>query len=90
MQKNSHLVGCCGISCSACGLYVKNKCEGCIKTQEAVDALNKEDIGCAVLECAVAKKVDVCSRDCQDFPCENFKGWPLSQEWLDMYKSRNK
>src|SRR3989339_606304 len=32
MQKDNHLVGCCGISCFACGLYVKNKCEGCTKT----------------------------------------------------------
>ncbi|OGF24882.1 hypothetical protein A2331_03395 [Candidatus Falkowbacteria bacterium RIFOXYB2_FULL_34_18] len=90
MQKDNHLVGCCGISCFACGLYVKNKCEGCTKTQEAVDSLNKEGIGCSVLECAVKKEVDVCSRDCQDFPCDKFEGWPLSQEWLDMYKSRNK
>ncbi len=31
MQKDNHLVGCCGISCSTCGLYIKNKCDGCTK-----------------------------------------------------------
>lgn len=90
MTNNENLVGCCGICCSTCGLHVKGICAGCTKTREAVDGLNKEGVGCPVLECAVGRKVDVCSRDCQEFPCEKFVGFPLSQEWLDMYKSRNK
>ncbi len=90
MTNDENLVGCCGICCSTCGLHVKGKCAGCTKTQEVVDKLNEEGVGCPVLECAVNKKIDVCSRDCQKFPCEKFDGFPLSQDWIDMYKSRNK
>ncbi len=45
---------------------------------------------CPVLECAVKNKSNVCSRDCSKFPCEKFKNWPLSKEWLEMFKSRLK
>jgi len=37
-------VGCCGICCATCGLYVKKLCEGCIKTQNSVNELNKEGV----------------------------------------------
>ncbi|MFH1455398.1 MAG: DUF3795 domain-containing protein [archaeon] len=88
--KDEFLVGCCGICCTTCGLHTKGICKGCTKTQEVVDALNKEGIGCPILECCVKKKIDVCSRDCNLFPCKNFEGWPLHEEWLNMYKNRNK
>lgn len=90
MQNKTFLAGCCGICCSACGLFVKNICEGCVKTQESVDSLNKEGVGCPVLECAVKNKIDVCSRDCDKFPCDEFNSWPIQKEWLEMFKSRNK
>jgi len=89
-QNNEVLVGCCGICCTTCGLHTKGICQGCTKTQEAVDSLNKEGIGCPILECCVKRNIDVCSRDCDLFPCKNFEGWPLHEEWLNMYKNRNK
>ncbi len=89
-MKKNNLVGCCGIACHTCGLFVKKICLGCEKTQEAVDKLNEEEVGCPVLECAVEKKKEICSRDCKNFPCEKFDGWPLSGEWLGMFKARNK
>ncbi len=48
------------------------------------------DANCPMLECAVKNKIDVCSRDCRKFPCEKYKGWPLTDEWLRMYKERSK
>lgn len=89
-MQNKTIVGCCGICCSTCGLFVKKICEGCIKNQKTVDELNKEGVGCLVLECAVGNKIDVCSCDCEKFPCDKFKDWPLSKEWLDMYENRLK
>lgn len=81
-------VGVCGICCETCGLFVKKICPGCEKTPEAVEGLKKIDANCPVLECAVENKIDVCSRDCAKFPCEKYKGWPLSAEWLEMFKER--
>lgn len=83
-------VGVCGICCDTCGLYIKKICKGCEKIQEAVDFLKKINANCPVLECAVNKNIDVCSKDCDKFPCGNFEGWPLSEEWLKMFKDRLK
>lgn len=83
-------IGACGIFCSTCGLYVKGICPGCDKTKRGVEFLKSINANCPVLECAVEKGVDVCSRDCENFPCEKFKGWPLTEEWLEMYKARLK
>ncbi len=91
MKKEKEVkIGACGICCSSCGLYVKGICPGCNKTKEGVAFLKNINAVCPVLECAVEKKVDVCSCDCEKFPCDNFKEWPLSEEWLKMYKTRLK
>jgi len=50
--------------------------------------LKSIDANCPVLECAVEKEIDVCSKDCKKFPCSKFEGWPLTKEWLKMYKTR--
>jgi hypothetical protein len=71
------------------GFNARGKCEGRIKIQEAIDELNKKNIGCPMLECAVQKNINICSRDCKKFPCKKFIDWPLSSEWLEMYKGRN-
>ena len=83
-------VGACGICCSSCGLYVKRICPGCNKTKEGIDFLKSINAICPVLECAVGKQINVCSKDCREFPCDKFKDWPLSKEWLEMYRSRLK
>ena len=86
--KSQLKIGACGICCGTCGLYVKGICPGCNKTEEGVKFLKSINANCPVLECAVNRKIDVCSKDCDKFPCEKFKDWPLSNGWLEMYKSR--
>ena len=83
-------VGSCGICCETCGLFVKKICPGCEKTQKHVDFLKNINANCPMLECAVKNKIDVCSRDCKKFPCNKFKGWPLTDGWLKMFKERMK
>ncbi len=83
-------VGCCGICCDTCGLFVKKICTGCEKNIKNVNYLKEINANCPVLECAVNNKIDVCSRDCAKFPCEKFKDWPLADEWLGMFKNRLK
>jgi len=83
-------VGACGICCESCGLYVRKICTGCEKTPKQVAFLKSINANCPVLECAVENKIDVCSRDCNKFPCEKFKGWPFADDWLDMFKNRLK
>ena len=83
-------VGACGICCSSCGLYIKGICPACNKTKKGVEFLKSIDANCPVLECAVENKIEVCSKDCEKFPCDKFEGWPLTKEWLEMYKSRLK
>jgi hypothetical protein len=83
-------VGACGICCDTCGLYTRGMCLGCEKTQEHVDFLKGINANCPVLECAVERGIGVCSRDCKRFPCERFEGWPLSKDWLGMFRDRLK
>jgi len=83
-------VGACGICCSNCGLFVKGICPRCNRTKEGVEFLKSINANCPVLECAVEKKIDVCSKDCERFPCDKFKDWPLAEGWLKMYKARLK
>jgi len=91
MENKSNIkIGACGICCSSCGLYVKGICPGCDKTKERVEFLKSIDANCPVLQCAVEKEIDVCSRDCKEFPCSKFEEWPLAKEWLEMYKTRLK
>lgn len=82
-------VGACGIACETCGLYTKGICEGCKKTEENVEFLKSIDSNCPVLECAVKKDIEVCSRDCSQFPCDKYTGWPLADQWLEMFEERS-
>lgn len=81
-------IGPCGICCETCGLYTKKICTGCEKTEKNIEFLKSINANCPVLECALKNKVDICSRDCSNFPCEKFKDWPLVNDWLEMFKSR--
>ncbi len=90
-MKNKKLkIGACGICCTSCGLYTRKICLGCDKTKEGVEFLKSINANCPVLECAVSNKIDVCSRDCDKFPCRKFEGWPLGKGWLEMFKVRLK
>ena len=46
-------VGACGICCETCGLFTKEICPGCEKTEENVEFLKGINANCPVLECAV-------------------------------------
>ena len=83
-------VGTCGICCDVCGLYVKGICPGCERTPQRIAFLKKINANCPVLECAVKRNIEICSRDCKDFPCKNFDGWPFSEEWIEMFKLRSR
>lgn len=43
---------------------------------------------CPILECAFKKRVDYCSRDCPDFPCEVYyrSQIPYSLSFLNIMK----
>ena len=58
--------------------------------EHRVEFLKSIDANCPVLGCAVERGMDICSRDCKEFPCSKFDGWPLTKEWLEMYKTRLK
>ena len=91
MENNKNIkIGACGICCTTCGLYVRKICAGCNKTKEGVEFLKSINANCPILECAVGKGMSVCSKDCKEFPCGRFDGWPLVKEWLEMYKTRFK
>ncbi len=79
-------VGVCGICCETCGLYVKRICPSCPKTKEGVEFMGSIGAECPVLQCAVGRSIDVCSRDCSEFPCIQFEGWPLAKTWLEMFE----
>lgn len=53
------VLACCGLICSDCGAYLKNKCQGC----HCDKPLNK---GCKVKPCAIEKKCTSCA-ECEDF-----------------------
>jgi hypothetical protein len=49
-------------------------------------------MGCSILECAVGRKLDFCSRDCLDFPCSLYtRGpYPYGDGFLQMQERRRK
>ncbi len=79
------LTGACGISCDpGCGLYHKKLCQGCNREMA-------ENIPCPILQCAVEKQIEYCSRDCHKFPCNIYKQpYPYCEAYLSMYEFRLK
>ena len=85
----------CGLACEVCGLRDKGLCpiDGCVPgTDPAAPqkaARFKAAMGgpCMILECAINKKVDHCTR-CDDFPCEvHYRQELFSHKLLDILKS---
>lgn len=87
-------VGACGICCDVCVLNELGTCSSCgpgrsIKAGEKLAAQERLLAGrCKVLSCAHAKGVDYCMRDCPAFPCDKFRGYPFSEQFLGMQKRR--
>ena len=85
----------CGLACEVCGIKERVGCplDGCVAGTDpsAPEKLAKLTavIGhpCQVLECAMKKKVDYCTR-CDEFPCEaHYQRGLYNEKTLDMFKS---
>jgi len=90
--------GACGINCDVCKLNVMGICSSCGDgtSFEAIKKISAQKklfgMACPLLECAKMNKHNYCLRDCQSFPCENFKNmsYPFSQGYLAMQERRRK
>ena len=88
--------GACGINCLTCLLATGGRCLPCGPGTgpQAAKKLGAQlelfGAVCPILKCAVDRGVAFCLRDCQDFPCGNFKDgpYPFSDGFLDMQTRR--
>ena len=88
--------GACGLNCMVCGLFRQGKCSPCgsglePQAQRKLAAQLKLLGGtCAILQCAVERKIAYCSADCDRYPCQKFMQgpYPLSQGYLEMQLRR--
>ncbi|MBS1253838.1 MAG: hypothetical protein MAG451_02891 [Anaerolineales bacterium] len=65
-------VGPCGIVCTICRYFIRGLCSGCMRG----DVCSPERAllsPCPILQCAVARTIPYCARDCEDFPCALFE-----------------
>ena len=58
-QKKDVLLACCGLLCSQCGAYKKNKCQGCSSDKPM-------NLHCKVKPCVQTKGCQTCA-ECDDF-----------------------
>ena len=88
----------CGINCNVCKLNLLRTCSSC-GAGTSPDAKKKlaaqqrlMGSTCSILACANMNQIEYCMRDCNHFPCDNFrKGhYPFSQTFLDMQQRRLK
>jgi len=88
--------GACGINCDVCKLRLLGICSSCGsgKSNEALKKLEAQKrifgSACTILECARTNQIAYCLRDCNLFPCENFRlgPYPFAQSFLDMQERR--
>jgi hypothetical protein len=76
----------CGLDCGVCGLFLEDKCLGCIAGTEM-----ESESPCDILTCAWRQKVAYCPKDCRNFPCDLFyrgKIKPFTEGRLDYLKKR--
>lgn len=87
-------VGACGICCDVCLLRSLGTCSTCGPggSKEAMEKLAAQErlLGgtCQVLQCATQKGIGYCMYECFEFPCENFRDYPYSDNFLNMQKRR--
>lgn len=90
--------GACGINCDVCKLRLLDICSTCgsgksLEAQKKLAAQERIFGGnCSVLACACMNNLEYCMRDCDSFPCENFRlgPYPFSRGFLDMQERRLK
>ncbi len=75
------LVACCGLYCGACGSYLKEKCEGCQKSEK--------NAWCQVKKCTNKKGISTCAQ-CLLYPdpqkCSKFNNF-ISKTFSFIFKS---
>jgi hypothetical protein len=90
--------GACGIDCNVCQLNLLGVCSTCGSGRSSNGrrkaAAQRRLFGtpCPILECAIDHGVDYCTRDCDVFPCSQFKigPYPFSHGFLNMQERRRK
>jgi hypothetical protein len=90
--------GACGINCDVCKLNLLGTCSSCgsgtsAAAEKKLTAQQRLLGGpCAILACAELNRVEYCMRDCNQFPCDNFRTgpYPFSQGFLNMQQRRLK
>ena len=88
--------GACGISCDVCRLFVTGVCGTCgaatgWEASAKIEVQQKLfDQPCPILACARMNGIAYCNRDCDAFPCENFRRgpYPFSEGYLAMQERR--
>ena len=88
--------GACGINCDVCRLNLLGTCSSCgpgtgVDAEKKLAAQQRLLGGtCAILACAQINQIDYCMRDCNQFPCDNFRTgpYPFSQGFLNMQERR--
>lgn len=90
--------GACGINCDVCKLNLLGTCSTC-GPGTSLDADRKlaaqqRLLGstCPILDCARMNRIEYCMRDCNQFPCSNFRAgpYPFSKGFLMMQQRRLK
>ncbi|MGD8285089.1 MAG: DUF3786 domain-containing protein [Desulfobacterales bacterium] len=90
--------GACGINCEVCKLNLLGTCPSCGPgtSFEAAQKLDSQSrlLGstCAILDCARMNQIRYCLRDCNQFPCDNFRvgPYPYSKGFINMQERRLK
>jgi len=90
--------GACGINCEVCKLNLLGTCSSCgpgtsLEAEKKL-AAQQRLLGstCSILACANMNQLEFCMRDCNQFPCDNFRTgpYPFSQGFLNMQQRRLK
>ncbi len=87
--------GACGINCDVCRLNVSGICSTC-GSGISIEGKEKAEVQvrlfgqpCPILGCAQMNRISYCMRDCDQFPCDNFRSeYPFSQGFLNMQQRR--
>jgi hypothetical protein len=88
----------CGINCEVCRLNLLGICSSCgpgksLQAEKKL-AAQQQLLGgtCSILACANMNCIDYCMRDCNQFPCDNFRSgrYPFSKGFLNMQQRRLK